>query len=161
MSSKRKRKNTPFRQPYIVVWRTCQKKEINASHEGVCAPSLAEAYRQALALLDECEHVVSAYNEGQCARMRDSLVRLKRTGPPDRVPFVVFYDRILPTYGGYSCLDRLEERWIAVLARDCDEAIEIAGQQLESTFEPFLAYDLDDMEEIASAIAASWPGMFD
>lgn len=157
MDENHNRKEKLSRQPYIVVWRSWREQKFDASHEGACASSEAEAMDEAQQLLDDGEHVIAAYNEGQCRRIWDTLVRMSRERAPGSAPFVVFYDPLMDTCGRYSRLDRVRESWIAVFASDRHEAIEIARERLGTIFVPFLSYDLDDMEEITRAVAGSWP----
>lgn len=144
-------------QPWIVVWRTWNAQEFSASHEGATARSPSGAIAEVREMLPEDHRVVGAYNQGQFFRMHDTLIRLGLHASGRQKAFVVFYDLVVESWGNRPIRDQTGEGWIAVLALDWEDAIRVADDCLETNCIPFLSYDVDDIEEIATALTGSWP----
>lgn len=144
-------------QPWIVVWHAWGAHDFSASHEGACARLPSEALDEVKGMLSEDYHVVAAYNQAQCCRMHDTLICVGRNTSGRQKAFVVFYELILESWGSRPIEDRTGEGWIVVRSLDWRDAISVAHDYLETGCIPFLSYDVDDIEEIAMALKASWP----
>lgn len=137
---------------YIVVWHDEWKfGSMNGGHEGVDARSTEEATRRAQRLMEEGETPAYAFNAGQVRRMIDAVKALERTNREEGYRgYVVFY--LAELVGVFDRCDVLKEGWITVRAESWDEAVAVAGDKLEITSIPFLAYESDDLEMIWEAM---------